>query len=257
VTRGGRPVLPRRGPGARARPKALAARRPERGRQRGTLVRALAGLLASGRRRGRLEGRPGSRAWPGPAAARRIALVAAEDEAPDRLTVVRPRSRSVGLPLIAVRSHPSTTPTTPLSLRALQLAEIGHLARRPLGRSRPENARPRRWSLADSARNLRVGCSTEPARTSTCGHQCAPVPGARPRCARAVVAVLAGVHESSSAPLWGRPHGALDDGRKSPPSGRPLKLLEKWSGPRAGLRRLHPRHAGRTAATSGSGGSRT
>jgi iron complex transport system ATP-binding protein len=95
-----------------------------------TLVRALAGLLPATRGEVRLDGRPIG-AWPRPLVARRIALVAAEDEAPARLRV---EDR------VALGRYPHRGPLAAFTAedraavaRALRLTQIEHLARRALG----------------------------------------------------------------------------------------------------------------------------
>jgi iron complex transport system ATP-binding protein len=95
-----------------------------------TLLRTLAGLLAPVRGEVRLAGRP-LPSWPRAAVARRVALVAAEDTAPDRLTV---EDR------VALGRYPHRGPLARFTdedraavARALRLTEIAHLARRPLG----------------------------------------------------------------------------------------------------------------------------
>jgi iron complex transport system ATP-binding protein len=95
-----------------------------------TLLRALAGLLTAAGGEVRLDGRPLS-AWSRNGIARRIALVAAEDEAPDRLAVGD---------RVALGRYPHRGPLARYTAedeaavsRALCLTEIEHLARRPLG----------------------------------------------------------------------------------------------------------------------------
>jgi iron complex transport system ATP-binding protein len=95
-----------------------------------TLVRALAGLLVPARGEVLLEGRPLA-AWSRASVARRVALVAAEDQAPDRLTV---EDR------VALGRYPHRGPLAPFTSgdreavrRALRMTEVEHLARRPLG----------------------------------------------------------------------------------------------------------------------------
>jgi iron complex transport system ATP-binding protein len=95
-----------------------------------TLVRALAGLLPAAGGAVLLEGRPLT-AWARAAVARRLALVAAEDEAPARLTVAD---------RVALGRYPHRGPLAPLAAadhaaiaRALRLTEIEHLRERPLG----------------------------------------------------------------------------------------------------------------------------
>jgi iron complex transport system ATP-binding protein len=95
-----------------------------------TLLRALAGLLEVSSGEVRLEGRAlGS--WDRPAVGRRLALVAAEDEAPDRLTV---EDR------VSLGRYPHRGPLARFTAedeaavaRALQLTQIEHLAGRRLG----------------------------------------------------------------------------------------------------------------------------
>jgi len=95
-----------------------------------TLVRALAGLLPTARGEVLLQGRPLA-GWPRSALAQRVALVAAEDEAPDRIAV---EDR------VALGRYPHRGALAPLRdedraavARALRQTEIDHLARRPLG----------------------------------------------------------------------------------------------------------------------------
>lgn len=95
-----------------------------------TLVRALAGLLPAADGAVLLEGKPLT-AWTRAAVARRVALVAAEDEAPGRLTVAD---------RVALGRYPHRGPLAPLRpedreavSRALRLTEIEHLRDRPLG----------------------------------------------------------------------------------------------------------------------------
>ena len=95
-----------------------------------TLVRALAGLLSPARGEVLLEGRPLA-SWPRSGLAQRVALVAAEDEAPDRIAV---EDR------VALGRYPHRGALAPLTAedraavaRALRQTETSHLARRPLG----------------------------------------------------------------------------------------------------------------------------
>ena len=95
-----------------------------------TLVRAIAGLLPAVGGTVLLDGRPLT-SWPRAAVARRLALVAAEDEAPERLTVGD---------RVALGRYPHRGPLAPLSpaddaavARALRLTEIEHLRDRRLG----------------------------------------------------------------------------------------------------------------------------
>jgi iron complex transport system ATP-binding protein len=95
-----------------------------------TLVRALAGLLPAAAGEVVLEGRPLA-SWPRAAVARRLALVAAEDEAPERITVGE---------RVALGRYPHRGPLAPLTAedrravaRALRMTEVEHLRDRPLG----------------------------------------------------------------------------------------------------------------------------
>jgi iron complex transport system ATP-binding protein len=95
-----------------------------------TLVRALAGLLPARRGEVRLGGRPLT-SWSRNDVARRVALVAAEDEAPDRIAVAD---------RVALGRYPHRGPLARFTAedeaavsRALRLAQIEHLADRPLG----------------------------------------------------------------------------------------------------------------------------
>jgi iron complex transport system ATP-binding protein len=128
VDRGGRRVLT----GvdlALARGEALALVGPNAA-GKSTLVRALAGLLPAASGAVVLDGRPLT-AWSRAAIARRVALVAAGDEAPGRLTVAD---------RVALGRYPHRGPLAPLGpadrdavRRALRLTEIEHLRDRPLG----------------------------------------------------------------------------------------------------------------------------
>jgi len=128
VERGGRPVLC--GLDLALHPgEALALVGPN-AVGKSTLLRALAGLLPAAGGEVRLEGRALA-GWHRSALARRIALVAAEDEAPDRLAV---RDR------VALGRFPHRGPIARFTAqdeaaveRALRLTEIEHLAQRRLG----------------------------------------------------------------------------------------------------------------------------
>ncbi len=128
VDRGGRPVL--RDLDLALHPgEALALVGPN-AVGKSTLLRALAGLLPAVGGEVRLEGRALA-GWRRAAVARRIALVAAEDESPDRLAV---RER------VALGRFPHRGPIARFTvqdeaavLHALRLTEIEHLADRHLG----------------------------------------------------------------------------------------------------------------------------
>ncbi|HXY40323.1 MAG TPA: ABC transporter ATP-binding protein [Vicinamibacteria bacterium] len=128
LERGGRPVL--RGVSLALFPgEALALVGPNAS-GKSTLLRALAGLLPVASGELSVEGRA-LREWTRPALARRVALVAAEDEAPARLAVAD---------RVRLGRYPYRGPLTPFTAddeaavgRALRLAEIEHLAGRALG----------------------------------------------------------------------------------------------------------------------------
>ena len=224
VNRGGRPVL--RGVDLALAPgEALALVGPNAA-GKSTLVRALAGLLAPAGGEVRLEGRPLA-SWPGPAAARRIALVAAEDEAPDRLTVVD---------RVSLGRYPHRGPIAPFTdsdhaavARALQLAEIEHLARRPLGTL---SAGERQLALV--ARGLAQEPSVllldEPASHLDVRHQL-HLFRVLDEVRESGVAVLAVVHDLQRA-AWAPRMALLDAGRIAA-SGSPAEVLESGAAARA------------------------
>jgi iron complex transport system ATP-binding protein len=90
-----------------------------------TLVRALAGLLPASGGEVLLQGRPLA-GWTRSALAQRVALVAAEDEAPDRIAV---EDR------VALGRYPHRGALAPMTGedRAAVARALQHLARRPLG----------------------------------------------------------------------------------------------------------------------------
>jgi iron complex transport system ATP-binding protein len=185
-----------------------------------TLLRALAGLLPAARGEVLLEGRP-LPAWPRPGLARRVALVAAEDEAPDRLAV---EDR------VSLGRYPHRGALAPLTAgdraaveRALRRTEIEHLARRPLGTL---SAGERQ--LAALARGLaqepEVLLLDEPATHLDVRHQLLlfrVLDDVR----RGGVAVLAVIHDLQRATAWAPRMALLDRGRVAA-DGSPSEVLE-------------------------------
>jgi iron complex transport system ATP-binding protein len=184
-----------------------------------TLVRALAGLLPAAAGEVRLEELP-LPAWSRSALFRRVALVAAEDEAPDRLAVVD---------RVALGRYPHRGALAPFTAedhaavnRALRLTEIEHLARRALGTL---SAGERQ--LAQLARSLAQEPSVllldEPASHLDVRHQL--------RLLRVLdevrqrgVAVLAVIHDLQRA-AWAPRMALLDRGRIVV-DGSPAQVLE-------------------------------
>ena len=130
-----------------------------------TLVRALAGLLSPARGEILLEGRPLA-SWPRSGLAQRVALVAAEDEAPDRIAV---EDR------VALGRYPHRGALAPLTAedraavaRALRQTETSSTS--PGGRSgrSPPASGSSRRSRAGSRRSRPSSSSTSRRRTSTC-----------------------------------------------------------------------------------------
>jgi iron complex transport system ATP-binding protein len=185
-----------------------------------TLVRTLAGLLPPARGAVLLEGRPLA-AWPRAKVARRVALVAAEDEAPERLAVSD---------RVMLGRYPHRGPLLPLTgedhravERALRLAEIEHLARRALGTL---SAGERQ--LASLARGLAQEPSVllldEPAAHLDIRHQL--------RLFRVLdevrqrgVTVLAVIHDLQRAASWAPRMALVADGRIAV-DGSPAEVLE-------------------------------
>jgi iron complex transport system ATP-binding protein len=177
-----------------------------------TLVRALAGLLPPARGEVLLEGRPlGS--WP--------RLVAAEDEAPDRIAV---KDR------VALGRYPHRGALAPLTAedraavtRALRQTETLHLARRPLGTL---SAGERQ--LAALARGLAqepaVLLLDEPATHLDVRHQLhlfRVLDDVR----QGGVAILAVIHDLQRAASWAPRMALLDEGRIAA-DGSPAEVLE-------------------------------
>jgi iron complex transport system ATP-binding protein len=174
-----------------------------------------------------LEGRPLT-GWPRAAIARRIALVAAEDEAPARLTVAD---------RVALGRYPHRGPLAPLSAadrdavgRALRLTEVEHLRDRPLGTL---SAGERQ--LASLARGLAqvpaVLLLDEPATHLDVRHQLhlfRVLDDVR----QGGVAVLAVIHDLPQAAAWAERLALLADGRIAA-EGRPAEVLESEAAARA------------------------
>ncbi len=173
-----------------------------------TLVRTLAGLLAPARGEVLLESRPLA-AWSRDAVARRIALVAPEDEGPPMLTVVD---------RVRLGRFPHRGPFRPLTeedrtavARALRLTGIEHLAARRLGTL---SAGERQLVLLARglAQEPHLLLLDEPAAHLDVGHQLAlfrALDGVRER----GVAVLAVVHDLPRAADWARRMVLLHHGR--------------------------------------------
>jgi iron complex transport system ATP-binding protein len=184
-----------------------------------TLVRALAGLLPAAAGAVLLEGRPLT-SWARTAVARRVALVAAEDEAPGRLTVGD---------RVALGRYPHRGPLAPLSpgdhaavARALRLTEIEHLRDRPLGTL---SAGERQLALVARgiAQEPAVLLLDEPATHLDVRHQLhlfRVLDDVRQQ----GVAVLAVVHDLPRAAAWA-PRMALVAGGRIAASGTPAEVL--------------------------------
>jgi iron complex transport system ATP-binding protein len=184
-----------------------------------TLVRALAGLLPAAQGEVRLDGRPiGS--WPRPLVARRVALVAAEDEAPARLRV---EDR------VALGRYPHRGPLAAFTAedrtavgRALRLTQIEHLARRALGTL---SAGERQLALLARglAQEPAVLLLDEPAAHLDVRHQL-HLFHVLDEVRRSGVAVLAVVHDLQRA-AWAPRMALLDAGRIAA-EGPPTLVLE-------------------------------
>jgi iron complex transport system ATP-binding protein len=192
-----------------------------------TLLRALAGLLRAASGEVLLEGRPLA-GWPRSHVAQRVALVAAEDEAPDRIAV---EDR------VALGRYPHRGALAPFLAedraaigRALRRTEIEHLARRPLGTL---SAGERQ--LASLARGLAqepaVLLLDEPATHLDVRHQLhlfRVLDDVR----HAGVAVLAVIHDLPRAAAWAPRMALLDAGRVAA-EGSPAEVLESEAAERA------------------------
>jgi iron complex transport system ATP-binding protein len=184
-----------------------------------TLLRALTGLLAPVRGEVLLEGRRLA-AWRRSAVARRVALVAAEDTAPERLAV---EDR------VALGRYPHRGPLARLTgedrdaiQKALRLTEIAHLSRRPLGTL---SAGERQLALLARglAQDPEVLLLDEPAAHLDVRHQLHLFRVLDEVRARGV-AVLAVIHDLQRA-AWAARMALLDDGRIAA-LGSPLEVLE-------------------------------
>ncbi len=173
-----------------------------------TLVRTLAGLLSPVRGEVLLEARPLA-AWSRDAVARRLALVAPEDEGPPMLTVAD---------RVALGRYPHRGPLRPFTdedqaavARALRLTGIEHLAARRLGTL---SAGERQLVLLARglAQEPRLLLLDEPASHLDVGHQLAlfrALDGVR----AGGVAVLAVIHDLPRAAAWARRMVLLHGGR--------------------------------------------
>jgi iron complex transport system ATP-binding protein len=192
-----------------------------------TLVRTLAGLLPPTRGEVLLEGRPLA-AWPRSGVATRVALVAAEDEAPLRLAV---EDR------VALGRYPHRGPLAPFTdddrsavRRALRQTEIEHLARRSLGTL---SAGERQLALLARglAQDPAVLLLDEPAAHLDVRHQLhlfRVLDDVRQR----GVAVLAVIHDLPRAAAWAPRMALLDEGRIAA-EGSPSEVLESAAAARA------------------------
>ena len=192
-----------------------------------TLVRTLAGLLPAARGEVLLEGRPLA-AWPRSGVATRVALVAAEDEAPLRLAV---EDR------VALGRYPHRGPLAPFTdddrsavRRALRQTEIEHLARRSLGTL---SAGERQLALLARglAQDPAVLLLDEPAAHLDVRHQLhlfRVLDDVRQR----GVAVLAVIHDLPRAAAWAPRMALLDEGRIAA-EGSPSEVLESAAAARA------------------------
>jgi iron complex transport system ATP-binding protein len=173
-----------------------------------TLVRTLIGLLAPVSGEVRLESRPLA-AWSRDAVARRVALVAPEDEGPPTLTV----ADRVGLGRYPHRGpfRPFTDEDDAAVARALRVTGIEHLAARRLGTL---SAGERQLVLLARglAQEPRLLLLDEPAAHLDVGHQIAlfrALDGVR----EGGVAVLAVIHDLPRAAEWARRMVLLHRGR--------------------------------------------
>lgn len=173
-----------------------------------TLVRTLAGLLSPVRGEVLLESRPLAD-WSRDAVARRLALVAPDDEGPPLLTVAD---------RVALGRYPYRGPLRPFTdedaaavARALRLTGIEHLAGRRLGTL---SAGERQLALLARglAQEPRLLLLDEPAAHLDVGHQLAlfrALDGVR----AGGVAVLAVIHDLPRAAAWAARMALLHRGR--------------------------------------------
>ncbi len=192
-----------------------------------TLVRTLAGLLAPAKGEVRLEGRPLA-AWTRSGLAQRVALVAAEDEAPDRLAA---EDR------VALGRYPHRGPLAPFTeedraavARALRQTEIEHLARRPLG-TLSAGERQLAFLARGLAQEPAVLLLDEPATHLDVRHQLHLFRVLDEVRARGV-AVLAVIHDLQRAAAWAPRMALLDEGRIAA-EGSPAEVLEGEAAERA------------------------
>jgi iron complex transport system ATP-binding protein len=192
-----------------------------------TLVRTLAGLLSTTRGEVLLEGRPLA-SWPRSGVARRVALVAAEDEAPDRLAV---EDR------VALGRYPHRGPLAPFTeedraavARALHQTEIEHLARRPLG-TLSAGERQLAFLARGLAQEPAVLLLDEPATHLDVRHQL-HLFRVLDEVRQCGVAVLAVIHDLQRAAAWA-PRMALLDGGRIAAEGTPTQVLESEAAERA------------------------
>jgi len=191
-----------------------------------TLVRALAGLLPAAAGEVLLQGRPLA-SWSRAAVSRRIALVAAEDEAPGHLAVAD---------RVALGRYPHRGPLGRLTdedhaavARALALTETGHLARRPLG-TLSAGERQRALLARGLAQDPALLLLDEPATHLDVRHQLhlfRVLDEVRQR----GVAVLAVIHDLQRA-AWA-PRMALLDGGRIAADGSPAEVIEGEAAARA------------------------
>jgi ABC-type cobalamin/Fe3+-siderophores transport system ATPase subunit len=173
-----------------------------------TLVRTLAGILPAVRGEVVLDARPLA-SWSRDAVARRVALVAPEDEGPPMLTVAD---------RVRLGRYPHRGPFRPLTdedeaavRRALELTGIEHLAGRRLGEL---SAGERQLVLLARglAQQPRLLLLDEPAAHLDVGHQLALF-RALDEVRERGVAVLAVVHDLPRAAEWARRMVLLHGGR--------------------------------------------
>ena len=225
VERGGRTIL--RGVDLELRAgEALALVGPNAA-GKSTLLRALVGLLPAAQGEVRVEGRPIG-GWSRAAVARRVALVAAEDDAPPRLAVAD---------RVALGRYPHRGPLrrfTPADRaavdRALRRAEVEHLARRPLGTL---SAGERQLALLARglAQEPAVLLLDEPASHLDIRHQL-HLFRVLDEVRRGGVAVLAVVHDLPRAASWATRMAVLDGGTIAA-QGDPIAVLESEAASRA------------------------
>jgi iron complex transport system ATP-binding protein len=191
-----------------------------------TLVRALAGLLPIALGEVVLQGRS-LREWPRAGVARRVALVAAEDEAPGRLAVAD---------RVRLGRYPHRGPLARFTAedeaavaRALRLTQIEHLASRALGTL---SAGERQLALVARglAQDPAVLLLDEPAAHLDVRHQL--------HLFRVIdevrqhgVAVLAVIHDLQRA-AWAQRMALLEDGQITA-AGSPAEVLEGEAAARA------------------------